>query len=59
MRKTTDEWFKLLVPDDLSIHDSSASARAHAVRVRLVSLEGPLKLAEVLLVLVEHGFQDS
>jgi hypothetical protein len=54
-----DERFRLLVPDDLSVHVSSASAHAPAVWVRLVSLEGLLKLAEILSVLVELGFQLS
>ena len=43
---------RLLVPDNLSVHVSSTTARAPAVRVRLVSLEGPLKLAEALAILV-------
>ena len=54
-----NERFRLLVPNDLSVHVSGASVRTPAVRVRLVSLEGPLKLAEALSVLVELGFQLS
>jgi len=47
-----DERFRLLVPNDLSVHVSGTNARALTVRVRLVSLEGPLKLPEALAILV-------
>jgi hypothetical protein len=52
LRETTYERLRLFVPDDLLVHVSSTTARAPAVRVRMVSLEGPLKLAEALAIIV-------
>ena len=50
--EAADERLKFLIPDDLSVHVSSTTTRAPAVGVRLVSLKGLLKLAEVLTILV-------
>ena len=41
-RETADELFRLFIPNDLSVHVSSVSARAPAMWVLLVLLEGPL-----------------
>jgi len=46
------ERLRLLVLDDLLVHIPSTTTRALAVRVRLVSLKGSLKLAEALAILV-------
>ena len=40
------------LPNNLLIHLSSMTMLASAVRVRLVSLESPLELAETLAILV-------
>ena len=50
--EAADERLRFLIPDDLSVHVSSTTTRAPTVRVLLVSLEGPLKLAEALAILV-------
>ena len=41
----------------MTVHLSSATARASGVRMRLVSLEGLLELSEALAVLVKLGFE--
>jgi hypothetical protein len=41
----------------LTVHLSSATARAFGVRMRLVSLEGLLELSKALAVFVELGFE--
>jgi len=52
MREATDEQLRFFILDNLSVHFSSTTTRAPAVQVRLVSLEGLLELAEVLVILV-------
>ena len=55
--ETADGLFWLPVSDDLSVHFSSSSARASAMRVWLVVFEGPLELGEALAILVKLRFE--
>ena len=52
MREATDEQLRFFILDNLSVHFSSTTTRAPTVRVRLVSLEGPLELAKAFAILV-------
>lgn len=53
----TDELFWFSVLDDLSTDDSSATPCTSVVWLRWILHAGPFELIEVLLILVELGFQ--